>query len=519
MSRLLVRLASGLALGAFAAPLVVGGPAVAQPAAGPSAVHTRAPGGAGHARYLVRFSRATDVADEVSDLRSQGIRVGRTFGHAVRAAVVTVTPSEAQELAASPEVAAVAVDAPVAITATDWGLDRVDQRSLPLSGTFTPQHGGEGVKVYVVDTGIRADHSDFAGRVGAGWSALSDGMGTEDCNGHGTHVAGTTAGTQYGVARSATIVPVRVLDCAGQGYVSDVIAGLDWIAGQHLTGDPAVVNMSLGGASNAVLDSTVRGVIADGVTVVVAAGNATSDACTSSPARVVDAVTVGASDQADRQASFSNYGSCVDLLAPGTQITSDWYTSSGSTAVLSGTSMASPHAAGAAALLLGATPGLSPADVAARLVSDATPGVLTSLSVGTPNLLLYVPPVPAPEPAPQPTPEPTPEPTPTPAPAPEPAPVVARPTPARSLAARGGSRRAVLTWTAGEVRGAPITGQTIVISLRGRRLASVSVGPDVTWVRILRLAPGSGYTFRVIERSRVGSSASSLPSNVVRVRR
>jgi subtilisin family serine protease len=255
---------------------------------------------------------------------------------------------------------------------------------------------------------VRTTHSEFAERISNGYTAVNDANGVNDCNGHGTHVAGTVAGTVYGVAKGATIHPVRVLNCNGSGTTSMVIAGIDWVTGNHE--HPAIANMSLGGGASTTLDNAVRSSIAAGVTYAVAAGNEGRDACGSSPARVAEALTVGATTNTDARASFSNYGACLDLFAPGQSIKSAGYANDTAAVIFSGTSMASPHVAGAAALFLAANPASTPAQVVAWLNSNATPGRVMSAGTGSPNRLLYTFGIGA---VTQPTPTFTPTPTPT----------------------------------------------------------------------------------------------------------
>ena len=275
-------------------------------------------------------------------------------------------------------------------TGAPWGLDRIDQRALPLSGTYSAPDNGAGVTAYIVDTGILTSHTEFSGRTASGYTSISDGRGTADCHGHGTHVASSVAGTTYGVAKGATVVPIRVLSCSGSGTTSGVVAGLNWIRDNHNMSTPAVVNMSLGGGGSKSLDDAVAALHDAGIPVVVAAGNSNADAQFYSPAREPKAITVGATSSNDARASFSNYGSILDIFAPGQGIIGAWYTSNSASATISGTSMASPHVAGGVAVYLGLNPNASSSDVATAITSTATTSVVSSPGSGSPNRLLYV---------------------------------------------------------------------------------------------------------------------------------
>ena len=334
-------------------------------------------------------------------LRASDVEVQNIYTSAFTGFAAKLTDTAVAQLRRDPRVAYVEQDqvvrlAPPAADLTaqatqsgaTWGLDRVDQRALPLNSTYVYNRTGSGVKAYVVDTGIRSTHAQFSGRMAAGVTAVNDGRGTSDCNGHGTHVAGTVGGGTYGVAKSVTLVPVRVLNCSGSGTNSGIIAGLDWIR-QNRTG-PAVANMSLGGGASSSIDTAVNNLWNSGVTVVVAAGNENQNACNVSPARASGVITVASSTSSDARSSFSNYGSCVELFAPGSSITSAWSTSDTSTKTISGTSMAAPHVAGAAALYLQGNPGASPATVRTAVLNQTTAGVISGES-GSPDRLLYTP--------------------------------------------------------------------------------------------------------------------------------
>ena len=302
-----------------------------------------------------------------------------------------MSEEQAERLSEDPSVAFVEEDGIMEIAATQsnapWGLDRIDQRDRPLNGTYSYTRTGSGVNVYIIDTGIRRTHTQFGGRAFVGFDAIGDGRNTSDCNGHGTHVAGTVGGSTYGVAKGVRLFAVRVLNCSGQGSTSGVISGVNWVTSNHTK--PAVANMSLGGGISSSLDTAVRNSIAAGVTYAVAAGNSNVDASNSSPARVSEAITVGSSTINDGRSSFSNFGSVVDVFAPGSSITSAWHTSDTATATISGTSMASPHVAGVAARVLQGSPGSSPATVRNSIVNAATTNRLSGIPSGTANRLLF----------------------------------------------------------------------------------------------------------------------------------
>ncbi len=360
-----------------------------------AATHPYAPSRPIPGRYIVVFKTgATNPAIEAVNLvRGAGGQLHYSYGSALKGFAASLPAAALQGLRNNPLVEYIEQDKTVSLHQSvspqdqvTWGLDRIDQADRPLDTQYNFTSTGAGVHAFILDTGIRPDHVEFTGRLAAGYTAIADGYGTKDCNGHGTHVAGTVGGTTWGVAKGVTLIPVRVLDCNGSGTFSGVIAGIDWMANSTLR--PAVANMSLGGEVSAALDAAVASATAKGVTMVVAAGNSNADACNASPAREPTAITVGATTAADARASYSNYGACVDIFAPGSSIQSAWNNTATAYDIISGTSMAAPHVAGVAALTLARDPTASPAAVASTLKSGATANRITAIGTGSPNLLL-----------------------------------------------------------------------------------------------------------------------------------
>jgi subtilisin family serine protease len=372
-----------------------------------------------------------------------------SFDAVMPAFVARLSPAALAQVQADPGVDYVEPDRVILVDATQanatWGLDRIDQLNRPLNTSYTYNVTGSGVHAYIIDTGIRTTHAQFAGRIGNGYTAVTDGQGTNDCNGHGTHVAGTVGGATFGVAKAVTLHAVRVLGCTGSGSTSGVIAGINWVAQNRVL--PAVANMSLGGSASTSLDTAVRSAISRGVVFILAAGNANVDACSTSPARTVEAITVGASDSSDNRASFSNYGTCLDLFAPGVIIQSAMNSSDTASGSMSGTSMAAPHVTGAAALYLSAYRTASPAAVAAALAANAGQNKVVNAGAGSPNRLLYIGFIPAGGGSVSPTATPTR--TPVPAVTPTPAPVAG----CTNLVKNGNFDAGRVNWTEASVKG------------------------------------------------------------------
>ncbi|XP_071498643.1 extracellular serine proteinase-like [Diadema antillarum] len=337
-------------------------------------------------RYLVKLKAGKSLESTIASLGD--VRIIHKYRTVFNGFAAELTNDMVTYLRSSGLVEYIEEDGIVrASSVASWGLDRVDQISLPLNDEFNPIGDGSDVDVYVIDTGINAAHQDFGGRAQIGYDALGgDGV---DCNGHGTHCSGTVGGTVYGVASGTRIFGVRVLNCYGSGSTADVVEGCEWVANNHVR--TSVASLSLGGGASQTTDDAIAYMVDAGITVAVAAGNDDADACNYSPARAAPAISVGATDAEDVRAYFSNYGYCVDIFAPGVSITSAWYDSDTATNTISGTSMACPHVAGAAAVLLGIEPELTPQEVREKLQLKANGNAgIGDLQTGSPDLLLYI---------------------------------------------------------------------------------------------------------------------------------
>jgi hypothetical protein len=482
----------------------------------------------GTRNYIVRFADNASEADvnRLVTLKNGRVLPNRRFSRTFNGAVVELTPRAARDLCLLNDANLQWVEedqtltvAPITasvqqmntVASNSWGRDRIDQRS-GTNNTYSYITDGAGVDIYIVDTGILATHSQFGGRVATGFSTIADAIGTSDCNGHGTHVAGTAAGSTLGVAPAANLIPVRVLDCNGGGTVSGVIAGIEWAIGHHTT-TPAVMNLSLGAGKSDSLNAAIDRAFLDGITVVAAAGNSNVDACTVSPASNVNsALTVGATTTTDARASYSNFGFCLDVFAPGSGITSAWHTSTSATNTISGTSMAAPHVAGLAARYLSAARTAVPSQVMDAIRNEATPNVVTSAGTLSPNRLAYGDPavIPATPPVIAPSnPDAT---TGPPGSGTTQAPTVpGAPLQPRALS---GLTSSWLDWTEASTGGLPITGHVVQIYRKGELVGRVVVDADESHT-IGNLRAASSHTFAVAAMNAVGVGPFSERSNTI----
>jgi subtilisin family serine protease len=435
--------------------------------------------------YVVQVENGAALTELVDELSADGVSITNTWKGALVGFSASLDASTAQRLREHEGVVTVEHDERIQLSGVQsgapWNLDRIDQRRRPLDTKYSYRYTGQGVSVYVIDSGIRPTHVDFGGRAnrGAYWD-FGDGRGMLDCNGHGTHVAGTVGGAKWGVAKAVTIVPVKVFPCSGTTTTSIIVDAANWVIGDHQAGRPAVVNMSLGGSPSTILDDAVNRMIQDGITVVVAAGNEADPACWYSPARVPAAITVAASTSDDDDADFSNYGPCNDLFAPGVSIRSASHLSDTGSVVKDGTSMASPHVAGAAALILQRSPSATPAQVWSAIDAGATRGVLSECCDDPDKLLHITPAVTAPG---------------------APTRVTAAVAPARGV--RSGQVK--LSWSPASNGGASISDYVVQRSANRRSWTTIRDGVSTARTAIIsRLRNGTPYWFRVAAKNTAG---------------
>lgn len=469
---------------------------------------------AGEKRYIIRYVDNETDEDEDKELSNSNARLKQRFSKVFNGAVADMTPSKAAILRRSAKVLWVEEDKPVSTQATvsptpSWGLDRIDQRTNTATNSYTFATTGAGVATYIVDSGIYTSHAQFTGRIRIGFDAFGrDGV---DCNGHGTHVAGTVGGSTFGVAPASSLISVRVLDCAGAGSVSGVIAGLDWVINDHVSG-PAVINLSLGTGKSASLESAVDRAYNDGITVVSAAGNSNIDACTTSPGgNKASGLTVGATTITDVRASYSNFGACLDLFAPGSGIVSAGTASPTATATLSGTSMAAPHVAGLAARYLSALPSATPAQVMTAIISASTDNVVTSAGTLSPNKLAYGDPGSVPTSSPTTT-TPSGSTTLPPGSGTESTPSV--PGVPGTPVPLAGATSSWLNWTPAVTGGSPITAHIVRVYRRNVLTSQVVVDAD-TYHTISALTAGSSTSFTVAAMNGVGAGPFSAQSSTI----